>query len=77
MFSAIPSIPNLNLQQLKPTEWIAKRRETLKPWGEFFNTSKFKGPTGITQAGSRLIRNIEHFQSNYLFVFIGLAIYCM
>lgn len=77
MFTQISSIPNLNLTQIKPQEWIAKRRETLKPWGEFFSTGKFSKPVGVKQATSRLVKNIEYFQSNYLFVFIGLAIYCM
>jgi hypothetical protein len=71
------SMLNLNLTQLKPQEWIAKRRETLKPWGEFFSTSRFKKPAGVAQSTGRLIKNIEYFQSNYLFVFVGLAVYCM
>jgi anoctamin-1 len=49
----------------------------LKPWIEFFSTSRFKKPIGVAQASTRLIKNIEYFQSNYLFVFIGLAVYCM
>ena len=71
------NLSNLNLQSLKPQEWIAKRRETLKPWTEFISLSKFKKPLSATQSGSRLVKNIEYFQSNYLFVFVGLAIYCV
>jgi hypothetical protein len=66
-----------SLESLKPQEWIVRRRETLKPWSEFANFGKFKKPTEIKQAGVRILRNIEHFQSNYLFVFAFLAVYCM
>jgi hypothetical protein len=74
MFS---SVPQIDLNALKPQEWISKRRETLKPWSEFASFSKFKKPTGVGQGASRLVKNVDHFQSNYLFVFIFLAIYCV
>ena len=67
MFS---SVPQIDLNALKPQEWISKRRETLKPWTEFASFSKFKKPTGVGQGVSRLVKNVDHFQSNYLFVFI-------
>lgn len=70
MFSA-------SMDSLKPQEWISKRRETLKPWTEFGNYGKFKKPDSVGQCGSRLIKNIAYFQSNYLFVLAFLAIYCM
>lgn len=74
MFS---SVPQIDLNALKPQEWISKRRETLKPWTEFASFSKFKKPNGVGQGVSRLVKNVDHFQSNYLFVFIFLAIYCV
>ncbi|CAF0926429.1 unnamed protein product [Brachionus calyciflorus] len=72
MFSSVPSF-----DALKPTEWVSKRRENLKPWTEFASFSKFKKPNSPTQLGGRLFKNILYFQSNYLFVFIFLAIYCV
>jgi len=77
MFRTMSNLQNISLESLKPQEWIAKRRETLKPWTEFMAFSRFKKPSAVGVAGSRVIKNIEHFQSNYLFVFIGLAIYCV
>lgn len=79
MFSSISmsSISSFDVNALKPQEWVLKRRETLKPWTEFASIAKFKKPTGAAQAGSRLIKNVTHFQSNYLFVFVFLAIYCV
>lgn len=72
MFSSMPT-----LDSLKPQEWISKRRETLKPWTEFASFGKFKKPATPGQLGSRLVKNVAYFQSNYLFVFIILAIYCV
>jgi hypothetical protein len=79
MFSSVSmsSIQSIDLNSLKPKEWVLKRRETLRPWAEFFNFSKFKKPANIGQATGRLFKNISHYQTNYLFVFIFLAIYCM
>ena len=71
------SVPAFDMENMKPAEWIAKRREHLKPWTEFMAFSKFKKPTGIKDATFRLVKNIAHFQSNYMFVFVFLAIYCM
>lgn len=76
MFKTMSSLQNLK-SLAQPQEWITKRRDTLKPWTEFISISKFKKPNGIGQAGGRLIKNIDYFQSNYLFVFVGLAIYCV
>lgn len=73
----ISSASSLSLNSIKTQEWILKRRETMKPWTEFMNFSKLKKPNGVTQCGSRLIKNIEHFQTNYMCVFIILAVYCM
>jgi hypothetical protein len=58
-------------------EWIQRRRQGLKSWRDFFNTNKFKTPTGVTTVGRRLLINVEQFQSNYLCVFIVLFVYCI
>ena len=71
------SLPAFDFNALKPQEWISKRRETLKPWTEFGNWSRFKKPVSPQQAVSRTLKNLNHFQTNYLFVFIILAIYCV
>ena len=73
----LKSVSSFSVDSLKPQEWLSKRRETLKPWTEFVSFSKFKKPADLKQSGSRLIKNLEHFQSNYFFVFIFLAIYCV
>lgn len=75
VFSSVTA--NFNINAFKPHEWISKKRETLKPWGEFMNMSKFKKPASPGQFGLRLVKNVNHFQSNYLFVFVFLAVYCV
>ena len=75
VFSSVTA--NFNINAFKPHEWISKKRETLKPWGEFMNMSKFKKPVSPGQFGLRLVKNVNHFQSNYLFVFVFLAVYCV
>lgn len=42
-----------------------ERFKTLKPWGEFFDRSKFSAP-GKMEAFSRANKNISHFYSNYV-----------
>ena len=47
-------------------EWAAKRREEIRPWGTFVNTSNFEPPQSLPRWSKRLYKNIEHFQSNYV-----------
>ncbi len=63
--------------KFKPTEWITKNKESLKPWSEFVSFSKFSKPQGAAQCASRLKQNIDKFYGNYLVIFIILAVYCM
>ncbi|XP_072165817.1 prenylated Rab acceptor protein 1-like isoform X2 [Diadema setosum] len=58
-------------------EWFSARRQTIQPWGQFLSMARFTKPNSVATAGSRVVKNIEHFQSNYVFVFLILAIYCI
>lgn len=58
-------------------DWINRRREGVRSWSEFLNSSRFKKPTSVASSSTRVVKNIEHFQSNYIFVFIGLLLYCL
>jgi hypothetical protein len=42
-----------------------------------FHSNRFQPPAGIPELGRRLARNIDHFQSNYIYVFIILIAYCL
>ncbi|KAJ8951135.1 hypothetical protein NQ318_021579 [Aromia moschata] len=60
-----------------PKEWIYHQRQNVRPWLLFVQTSNFKTPPSIPRLGKRIMRNIEYFQANYLFVFLGLVVYCL
>jgi len=58
-------------------EFVAKRREMIRPWGSFIKTSNFEVPASPAKWTTRFYKNIEHFQSNYVFVFLILFLYCL
>lgn len=66
------SLKNLSLKQLYHNQW-----ERMKSWGSFIDTNRMKTPSSTVLWSRRLIRNVEHFQSNYLCVFLILVIYCI
>lgn len=65
------------LKNLHLREMIQKTRQSVKPWTEFLNYKQFKVPTGPGPASKRLIKNIENYQGNYVFVFVILVIFCI
>ncbi|XP_069939730.1 prenylated Rab acceptor protein 1 isoform X2 [Cherax quadricarinatus] len=69
----------VQLQLASPAarEWITRSRENVRPWLVFVNTQKFKVPPNAQRWSKRLAKNVDYFQSNYMFVFIGLIIYCL
>lgn len=58
-------------------DWLRRQKDSVKPWSDFLNTKKFTLPKSVAPVGPRLIKNIERFQSNYVFIFLGLAAVCM
>lgn len=58
-------------------DWITAKHSKVQPWAEFFNPRNFSLPRGAGEVTSRLLGNLQRFQSNYLFVFLGLIVYCM
>ncbi|XP_075549033.1 prenylated Rab acceptor protein 1 [Dermacentor variabilis] len=58
-------------------EWLSQKKQTIRPWKQFVNFNRFNMPKNIGVASARVVQNVEHFQSNYLFVFIGLILYCI
>ncbi|XP_059470326.1 prenylated Rab acceptor protein 1 [Neocloeon triangulifer] len=75
-FKSIMQLPN-KLTVPAATEWVYQRRQNVRPWTTFCSTSRFKTPASVPRLTRRLVKNIEYFQSNYLFVFIGLVIFCL
>jgi len=72
----LPSM-QLPMSRQEAGEWLSKRRESIRPWSTFFATSRFRQPKSAQRLSRRVVQNVEHFQSNYFFVFIGLFIYCL
>ncbi|XP_026518089.1 prenylated Rab acceptor protein 1 [Terrapene carolina triunguis] len=70
------SIPAL-LPQGPAKKWLEQRRATLRPWGTFADQRRFGKPRNFGELCQRLARNVEYFQSNYVFVFLGLILYCL
>ncbi|XP_068201862.1 prenylated Rab acceptor protein 1-like isoform X2 [Palaemon carinicauda] len=58
-------------------EWISRRKESVRPWLVFVNTHNFKIPQSFQRWTKRVVKNVDHYQSNYMFIFIGLIIYCL
>jgi hypothetical protein len=71
------SIMSLSLSNVSVRDWLHKQRESVQPWTEFINTKRFKLPKSLPPAGKRIVKNIDRFQSNYLFVFLGLVAFCI
>ncbi|XP_025103026.1 prenylated Rab acceptor protein 1-like [Pomacea canaliculata] len=78
---AEPSLKNrlmaISLSNTSAREWFHKTRERVRPWSEFINTKRFKMPNSLSPLPTRIVKNIDTFQGNYLFVFLGLVIFCV
>lgn len=58
-------------------DWIQSKHAVVRPWSEFLNIKKVSKPNNVADVLRRMVSNVQRFQSNYLFVFLGLVIYCM
>lgn len=54
-------------------------RQNIRPqnWSEFFHIHNFKTVANVQRLTNRLLRNIAHFQGNYLIICLVLLIYCL
>lgn len=58
-------------------DWVQGKHASVRPWAEFLDLRRVSRPQGMGDATKRLISNIHRFQSNYVFVFLGLVLYCV
>ncbi|XP_060936766.1 prenylated Rab acceptor protein 1 [Limanda limanda] len=58
-------------------EWIDKRRVSIRPWAGFVDQRKFSKPRNFGELCQRVVKNVETFNSNYTFIFLGLILYCI
>ncbi|XP_076753606.1 prenylated Rab acceptor protein 1-like [Xylocopa sonorina] len=76
-FLQIPELPLSNIGYPQAHQWIEHRKANIRPWSLFLNTNNMKASPSLPRLSKRLMKNIEYFQSNYVFVFIGVVIYCL
>ncbi|XP_053680466.1 prenylated Rab acceptor protein 1 [Anopheles nili] len=74
---SISSISNFSTRIPNLWELLRMSRQNIRPWSEFLQTSNFKTVANVSRLTNRIIRNLAYFQSNYLFVFLGLIVYCL
>jgi len=67
----------ISLRSPVAREWIARQRESIRPWNTFIDQEKFSKPQTPQQISDRLQKNVKFFQSNYLVVVLILAGYCL
>ncbi|XP_035778578.1 prenylated Rab acceptor protein 1-like [Anopheles albimanus] len=72
-----PSFTNISTRIPGFWELLRISRQNIRPWSEFLQTSNFKTVANVSRLTNRIIRNLAYFQSNYLFVFLGLIVYCL
>ncbi|XP_075897290.1 prenylated Rab acceptor protein 1 [Nelusetta ayraudi] len=58
-------------------EWIDRRRLSIRPWASFVDQRKFSKPRNFGVMCQRVVKNVEIFNSNYTFIFLGLILYCI
>ncbi|XP_056652998.1 prenylated Rab acceptor protein 1 isoform X2 [Monodelphis domestica] len=75
--SAKTLLPKLLPSGSAGREWLEHRRATIRPWSHFLDQRRFSRPRNLGELCRRLVRNVEHYQSNYVFVFLGLILYCV
>ncbi|KAK9514032.1 hypothetical protein VZT92_027523 [Zoarces viviparus] len=58
-------------------EWIDRRRASIRPWASFVDQRKFSKPRNFGEFCQRVVKNVDTFNSNYTFIFLGLILYCI
>ena len=61
----------------KLKSWVGGKRSKIRPWSEFLDVKRFSKPKTSSEMTSRMTKNVEIYQANYVFIFLGLATYCM
>ncbi|XP_048511509.1 prenylated Rab acceptor protein 1 isoform X2 [Athalia rosae] len=76
----LPQLSQLPLGKMgypQAQEWVQQRQANVRPWSLFLNSNNIRAPPSFSRLTKRIMKNVEYFQSNYLFVFLGLVIYCL
>ncbi|KAK7497116.1 hypothetical protein BaRGS_00011646 [Batillaria attramentaria] len=68
---------SLSMSNVSAREFFHRTRERVRPWSDFLNTKRFKMPGSLGPVPKRIVKNVDNFQGNYVFVFLGLFIFCV
>uniref|UniRef100_A0A8D3AAL3 PRA1 family protein n=1 Tax=Scophthalmus maximus TaxID=52904 RepID=A0A8D3AAL3_SCOMX len=58
-------------------EWVDRRRASIRPWAGFVDQRKFSKPRNFGEMCQRVVKNVDTYNSNYTFIFLGLILYCI
>ncbi|XP_051921295.1 prenylated Rab acceptor protein 1 [Hippocampus zosterae] len=58
-------------------EWLDRRRVSIRPWASFADQRKFSKPRNFGEMCQRVVKNVDTYNSNYTFIFLGLILYCI
>ncbi|XP_065117187.1 prenylated Rab acceptor protein 1 isoform X2 [Paramisgurnus dabryanus] len=58
-------------------DWLDRRRKAIRPWASFVDQRKFSKPRNFGELCQRAVKNMDTYQSNYTFIFLGLILYCI
>ncbi|XP_077577988.1 prenylated Rab acceptor protein 1 [Stigmatopora nigra] len=58
-------------------EWLDRRRVSIRPWAGFVDQRKFSKPRNFGEMCQRVVKNVDTYNSNYTFIFLGLILYCI
>jgi len=75
--SALPQRLPKGLSPSAAKEWLEKRRMSIRPWAGFVDQRKFSKPRNFGELCQRVVRNVDTYNSNYTFIFLGLIFYCI
>jgi len=56
---------------------LQQQRDKIRPWSEFAEQKSFAAPVSMQEWTKRLLKNIEHYQANYIITFMLLMVYCI
>jgi len=56
---------------------LQQQREKIRPWSEFADQKSFAAPVSMQEWTKRILKNIEHYQANYIITFMLLMVYCI
>jgi len=74
-FSSLTNLSQIPIPKLG--ESLRQIRQNIRPWSEFCQLQNFKTVANVQRLTNRLLRNVAHFQSNYLIICVVLFMYCL